>query len=36
MYIRILLQHQWHLSKLVEEIDALAEEFKNYPINPPV
>ncbi|WLD94308.1 IS110 family transposase [Alkalihalobacillus sp. AL-G] len=32
MYIEILLQHQRHLSKLLEEIDALAEEFEDYKI----
>ncbi|MGG3575040.1 IS110 family transposase [Bacillus gobiensis] len=32
MYIQILLQYQRHLSKLIEEIDALAEEFDEYEI----
>jgi transposase len=32
MYIQILLQYQRHLSQLIEEIDALAEEFEEYEI----
>jgi transposase len=32
MYIQILLQYQRHLSKLIEEIDALAEKFDEYEI----
>ncbi|MGG1576046.1 IS110 family transposase [Fictibacillus sp. NRS-1165] len=32
MYIQILLQYQRHLSKLIEQIDAMAEEFDEYEI----
>ncbi|MFG6116192.1 IS110 family transposase [Halobacillus sp. MO56] len=32
MFIQLLLQYQRHLSKLLEEIDALAEEFEEYEI----
>ncbi len=32
MYIQMLLQYQEHLSKLEEQIDALAEEIEEYKI----
>ena len=32
MFIQLLLQYQRHLSKLLKEIDALAEEFDEYKI----
>ena len=32
MFIQLLLQYQRHLSKLIKEIDALAEEFDEYEI----